>query len=142
MIQIVVPVFLVILVGYIFGYRNTASPEAEKLVNDYVLFIALPALLFLAVARADPSDLAQWTFVLATLAGIAAAYLAGVFFARLSGISSPQTSLVGMASCYGTTGYMGIPISHRGFRTTSRCSSRHRHHTSQYPCHHDSHRDT
>ncbi len=110
MIEIVIPVFLVILVGYLFGRRNQFSAEAEKLINEYVLYIALPALLFLAVARADPSDLAQWRFVLATLAGIAAAYVAGNVLAWTRGVRSPQSSLVGMASCYGTTGYMGIPI--------------------------------
>lgn len=110
MLQIVMPIFAVILVGYVFGRRNQFSAEAQKLINDYVLYIALPALLFLAVARADPQDLAQWEFVLATLTGIFVAYIAGILLARYRKVRSPQTSLVGMASCYGTTGYMGIPI--------------------------------
>lgn len=110
MLQVVVPVFLVILVGYLFGRKHHFSLEAEKLINDYVLFIALPALLFLAVARANPLDLAKWEFVVATLAGIGAAYFAGTFWARSRGIKSPRSSLVGMTSCYGTTGYMGIPM--------------------------------
>ncbi|MVA27322.1 AEC family transporter [Agrobacterium vitis] len=110
MLQVVVPVFLVILVGYGFGRKHQFAAEAEKLINEYVLYIALPALLFLAVARANPADLAQWPFMAATLAGIAAAYLAGLFLARAKGTSAPQSSIVGMAACYGTTGYMGIPI--------------------------------
>ncbi|BCH58405.1 membrane protein [Agrobacterium vitis] len=110
MLQVVVPVFLVILVGYGFGRKHQFAAEAEKLINEYVLYIALPALLFLAVARANPADLAQWPFMAATLAGIAAAYLAGLLLARVKGTSAPQSSIVGMATCYGTTGYMGIPI--------------------------------
>lgn len=110
MIDIVVPVFFVILVGYIFGRRNRFGADAEKLINDYVLFVALPALLFLAVARADPGDLAQWPFVASTLAGIFVAYMLGKAFAHYKKAASPQSSLVGMSSCYGTTGYMGIPI--------------------------------
>lgn len=110
MIDIVVPVFFVILVGYIFGRRNRFGADAEKLINDYVLFVALPALLFLAVARADPGDLAQWPFVTATLAGILVAYVLGKLFSQRRNVSSPQSSLVGMSSCYGTTGYMGIPV--------------------------------
>jgi malonate transporter and related proteins len=110
MLQVVIPIFLVILVGYGFGKKHQFAAEAEKLINEYVLYIALPALLFLAVARANPTDLAQWPFILATLAGIAVAYLAGVGLAKAKGVSAPQSSLVGMASCYGTTGYMGIPI--------------------------------
>lgn len=85
MLKVVVPVFLVILVGYGFGRKHQFAAEAEKLINEYVLYIALPALLFLAVARANPADLAQWPFMAATLAGIAAAYLAGLFLARAKG---------------------------------------------------------
>jgi predicted permease len=110
MLQIVAPIFAVILVGFIVGKRHSFGGEAEKLFNDYVLYIALPALLFLAVARADPVDLAHWQFMTASLAGIAAAYLAGVAFGRMRGTGSPGSSLIGMASCYGTTGYMGIPM--------------------------------
>lgn len=115
MLGIVAPVFLVILVGYIFGLKNNFSAESEKLINVYVLFIALPALLFLAVAKADPADLTQWKFVCATLVGITIAYIAGVGFAYFKGVPTPQSSLVGMASCYGTTGYMGIPIAIAAF---------------------------
>lgn len=110
MSQIVVPIFLVILVGFLFGSKYKYADGAEKLINDYILYIALPALLFLAIARADVEELTQWGFVGATLAGIVVAYVGGVFWARARGRPLPGASLMGMGSCYGTTGYMGIPI--------------------------------
>lgn len=110
MIEVVLPIFLVVLVGYIFGIKNKFSNEAEALINTYVLFVALPALLFLSVAQANASELLNLTFVIATLVGIFVSYLAGVIFAKVNQVTSPQSSIVGMASCYGTTGYMGIPI--------------------------------
>lgn len=110
MLHIVIPVFLVILVGYVFGRNQTFSPESEKLINVYVLFISLPALLFLAVAQSNPAELTQWSFLIATLAGIAASYIVGLVFAYFKKVNSPYSSLIAMSSCYGTTGYMGIPI--------------------------------
>ncbi len=110
MFQVVIPIFSVILVGLLFGRKNRYAAGAEKLINEYILYVALPALLFLAVARANPSDLAQWGFVTASLSGIATAYVAGMLWAKSRGTPTPQSSLIGMAACYGTTGYMGIPI--------------------------------
>lgn len=110
MLQVVAPVFLVILVGYLVGRRSNYGGDAEKLVNDYVLYIALPALLFLAIARTEPADLGKSAFLIASLSGIAAAYLCGYAWSVARGVAGPKASLAGMAACYGTTGYMGIPI--------------------------------
>lgn len=110
MITTVLPIFLVILVGFIFAKKNKFSVEAEQLINSYVLNIALPALLFLAVARADIEELTKWNFIITTLSGIFIAYILGLLFAMSIKVKSPQSSLVAMASCYGTTGYMGIPL--------------------------------
>lgn len=110
MITTVLPIFLVILVGFIFAKKEKFSVEAEQLINSYVLNIALPALLFLAVARADIHELMKWDFLISTLAGIFVAYILGLFLTLSIKVKSPQSSLIGMASCYGTTGYMGIPL--------------------------------
>lgn len=110
MITTVLPIFLVILVGFVFAKNNKFSSEAEQLINSYVLNIALPALLFLAVARADIEELTKWDFLITTLAGIFTAYMLGLLFAMVIKVKSPQASLIAMGSCYGTTGYMGIPL--------------------------------
>ncbi|WP_338804283.1 AEC family transporter [Xenorhabdus griffiniae] len=110
MFMIVAPIFLVIFIGYCFGRLRPDSGHSDKLINDYVLYIALPALLFLAIARADVSELQQWGFIVASLAGIGVVYVLGVLVAKIMGIGLPQSSLLGMGACYGTTGYMGVPI--------------------------------
>ncbi len=110
MLTIILPIFLVIFIGFIFGKKNNFSKESEGLINTYVLFVALPALLFLSVAQAQPQEMLQTNFIFATLLGIAIAYLAGIIFARLNDVSNPKAAIIAMASCYGTTGYMGIPI--------------------------------
>ncbi|MBJ3816646.1 AEC family transporter [Shimwellia pseudoproteus] len=110
MLLIVAPIFLVILVGYSYGRLRPDSGGADQLINDYVLYIALPALLFIAVARAEVSDLRQWGFMLSSLAGIAVVYITAALMAKILNIGLPQSSLLSMGACYGTTGYMGVPI--------------------------------
>ncbi|MFC0269096.1 AEC family transporter [Kushneria aurantia] len=110
MFLIVAPIFLVILVGYGYGRLKPDSGGADKLINDYVLYIALPALLFIAVARADVGELKQWGFILSTLIGIAACYLIATLLAKSRRVGLPQSSILAMGACYGTTGYMGVPI--------------------------------
>ncbi|WP_233967072.1 AEC family transporter [Pectobacterium polaris] len=110
MFLIVIPLFLVILVGYGYGRAKPDSGQADKLINDYVLYIALPALLFIAVARADTSDLKQWGFMLSTLCGIAVSYMLAALLAKRMRIGLPHSSLLSMGACYGTTGYMGVPM--------------------------------
>ncbi|MDO4776818.1 MAG: AEC family transporter [Cardiobacteriaceae bacterium] len=109
MLGTVLPVFSVILVGWMFG-RGKKAGEGDQLLNDYALYVALPALLFVAIARADRAELGQWAFVFATLGGIAVAYGAGLVVARAAKIVAPSSSIVAMGACYGTTGYLGVPV--------------------------------
>lgn len=115
MLSIVAPIFLVILAGYLFAKKNKFSKDAGKLINDYVLFVALPALLFLSVAQAKPEELLHWEFVVATLSGILVAYMLGIAISAFKSIDAPKSSIVAMAACYGTTGYMGVPIAIAAF---------------------------
>lgn len=110
MFIIITPIFMVIVIGYLFGRKYAQSTGADKLINDYVLYVALPALLFLAIARANSSDLNQPGFIIATLAGIVVVYLIATLIARTQRIKLPQSAILSMGACYGTTGYMGVPI--------------------------------
>lgn len=109
MLEAVLPVFSVILVGWLFG-RGKKAIEGDKLLNDYALYVALPALLFAAIAKAERADLGQWAFAGATLGGIATAYIAGLAVARRAGIAAPKSSIVAMGASYGTTGFLGVPV--------------------------------
>ena len=110
MFAIVVPILSIILVGYLFGKRRGSSVAAEGLINDYVLYFALPSMVFLAVAEASPAELMHGSFLVAGLAGIIVAYVLGVLVAHRNGVSAPQSAIVGMGAGFGNTGYMGIPV--------------------------------
>ena len=110
MLNIIIPIFLVILTGFIFAKKMNFSKEAESLINSYVLNIALPALLFLAIAQSGIKELLNYKFLIMTLGGIFIAYILGILLAYIKKIDSPNSAIVAMSTSYGTTGYMGVPM--------------------------------
>lgn len=110
MSEIVIPVFGVIFAGFLFGRFHPSGRLCDKLINDYVFYISLPALLFVSMVKADTTQLHQWGFLSATLLGIAVTYVLGILLACKNKIPLPEASIIGMAACYGTAGYLGIPV--------------------------------
>lgn len=110
-IDLILPVFAVIAIGFIAGKTKIVSANGAKTLNDYVLYITLPALLFHAVATAPLSHLTNWDFLFANLFGIIGAFLITVFVVRfVFKKRSAALSLYGMNASYGTSGFMGIPL--------------------------------
>lgn len=111
MLNFVIPLFLVILCGYLFGRRQETSAATNKAINDFVFYVALPALLFQSVAKAQPAELAQWSFMAASLIGIISAFVLGwLWFATIGREDVRVSSIYGMAASYSTSGYMGVPL--------------------------------
>lgn len=52
----VLPLFFVMLIGYAASYAPKFPPGVEPALNVFVFYVALPALLYKVVARADISD--------------------------------------------------------------------------------------
>lgn len=117
-IDIIIPVFAIIVIGFVCGYTKIVSAESAKALNGYVLYVALPALLFYAVATAPLAELTNWDFLLANLLGILASFIVTLFVMSL--VFKKRTaalSIYGMNASYGTTGYMGLPLLIAAFGT-------------------------
>ena len=103
------PVFALILTGWLAARWGVLGPAATDALNRYVVYLSLPALLFRAMAQADLSHL-SWQFVLSVSGGIAITFAATYWAARRKGITLTDLSIQGLAASYGNTGYMGIPL--------------------------------
>jgi len=111
-INVVLPVFAIVLAGYATGRRGILGEDASAALNGFVFYVSLPVLLFISMARVEAEKIFNWDFIgvyavslLITMA--VAMALVKVFFParRLA-----ELSLNGMSSIYGNTGYMGIPL--------------------------------
>lgn len=107
---ILLPIFGLILAGYVCRRRGLLGPAAASEVNRLVVWLALPALLFDIMAHTSWERIWQpgfvWTFVLAE-----ALVFAGVLaWQRLAGKPLADASVDAVAASYPNTGYVGFPL--------------------------------
>jgi predicted permease len=109
--NVAVPIFGVILTGYLAGKWRILGGEATAALNAFVSYFALPILFFGTLARTpvdtvlDPSLMAGFGLV------VGATFLVGMLSTRLAvrgGLA--KMSLQGIAASWGNVGYMGVPL--------------------------------
>ncbi|MBB4094138.1 AEC family transporter [Brucella pecoris] len=108
---VVLPVFALIFSGWGAFKLKILGPHAIAELNRFVVYLALPALLFDIMANTHGSELWQPGFIAVFLLSSAIAF-ALPFLVRLRGkLPLADTALDGLNAAYPNTGYMGIPLS-------------------------------
>lgn len=69
-LNIVLPVFGIILGGYLTRHFNILDAASSKALNRFVYAITLPPLLFLSSAKTPLEELLNWPFIGVYLSGI------------------------------------------------------------------------
>lgn len=109
-LSIVAPVFALIASGYVARRMGVIGLAAVSELNRFVVYLALPALLFDVMAHAKASDLAQPGFIVAF--GVAC----GIVFYGTLGVSLlmrrplASASIDSLLGSYANTAYMGFPV--------------------------------
>ncbi len=118
-IEILLPVFGLIAAGFLCRRRGVLGPAAASELNRFVVWLALPALLFQIMAHASWHQLYQPAFV-ATFALTCALVFGGVLAWRLfAGRGLADASIDAIAASYPNTGYLGFPLCVLAFGTES-----------------------
>ncbi|PYE27417.1 hypothetical protein C7410_102100 [Paraburkholderia silvatlantica] len=109
-VSILLPVFGLIFAGFACRRTNVLGPAAASELNRFVVWLALPALLFDILAHATWRELYQPAFVAAFgLAGLAV-FIAVVGARVFLGRPLADASIDGLAAAYPNTGYVGFPL--------------------------------
>jgi malonate transporter len=109
-LEILLPVFGLIFAGFVCRRRGLLGPTAASELNRFVVWLALPALLFDIMAHATWHQLYQPAFV-ATFALSCAGLFVLILAARLlSGRHLADASVDAIAGSYPNTGYIGFPL--------------------------------
>ena len=103
------PVFALILTGWLAARWNLLGSGATDALNRYVVYLSLPALLFRAMTQVDLAAMTHWGYVGAFAGGIAITFVAG-FASRRRAARLTDRSIEGLAAAYANAGYMGIPL--------------------------------
>jgi predicted permease len=110
-LNVVLPVFGIILAGYLCGRFGLLGQSSSEALNAFVYYVALPALFFISMARVPLADIFNGAFLLAYGGGALIAALLAVFAGRLLFANRPAAQgLHGLAAIFSNTGYMGIPL--------------------------------
>lgn len=109
-INSVVPIFGVILIGWICAKTELLQPAATDALNRFVVYIALPSLLFIAMAKADLQAMAEVGFVVSFTVGTLITSLAYLFMSRRDDIEPLPRMINAMSASYANAGFMGIPL--------------------------------
>jgi len=110
-VNVALPVFGLILAGYLAGRAGLLGGESSKALNGFVYYIALPALIFISMARVPVAAVLDWSFIGAFFGAQVLTFGAAVAVARFAFPGSfAELSLHGIASVFSNTGYMGLPL--------------------------------
>lgn len=110
-LNVVLPVYAILAAGWAAGRFGPFGPAATGVLNDFVYWIAFPALIFKAMATAPIAAIFDMPFLMAYSAGVfgtfAVSYVVGLLVFR-----SRPAALAIQAMCvvFANTGFMGVPL--------------------------------
>jgi len=110
-IDIVLPVFGLILVGFFAGRVGVLGQDSTEALNKFVYWFALPALFFVGMSRAPVAEAFDPAYIATFLAGAAVAAATVVVVARLAlRGGAADTAMGAFIGGFSNSGYMGIPF--------------------------------
>ena len=109
-INAVVPIFGLIFLGWLVARQGLLKPAATEALNQFVIYLALPALLFLAMARSSLEALSEFGFVASFVIGTTATSLLYIWLSRREKLTNLPRTINSMSASYPNTGFMGIPL--------------------------------
>ncbi len=109
-LTIIFPIFALVLCGWLARKKQLLGEAATEQLNKYVVYLALPALLFDIVANASVATLWQPDFILCFTASTFILFVLTTIRGILSKKPLADTSIDGLNTSYANTGFMGFPL--------------------------------
>lgn len=104
-------VFGIMLLGTVVQKLRLLPVETDQVLNQYVYYIAFPAILLIALAQQPIDEILQWGFIAGYSAAMVIIYL---FCLGISLIAQPQKHAVAairaLNATFGNTAFIGIPL--------------------------------
>lgn len=110
LLSIVAPIFALIACGYLARRWGSIGATAVSEINKFVVYLALPALLFDVTAHASWHDLTQPGFLATFGLACGAVFYSAVGVALIIGRPLASAGIDGLLGSYANTAYMGFPL--------------------------------
>lgn len=108
--NIVLPVFVLIALGYVFRRTGIMSAAAITELNRFVVYLALPALTIDIIISSTPEALWQPGFIIAFEIAVVVLFLPVLLFHWMRSKNLAKATIDATAASYANTGYIGIPL--------------------------------
>jgi malonate transporter and related proteins len=92
-----VPIFTLILIGFISARFGGFDPRATDNLNRFAVYLALPALTFIAMSKITPEQVRQLGFASVFLGGIALTFALGFTLSRIRERGVANASIEGLS---------------------------------------------
>lgn len=109
-LNVLLPIFALILVGYVCRRTHRLGPTAASEINRMVVWLCLPALLFTATAHATWEQIWHPGFVLTFTLSTMAMFVVTLLLRRRKAGHFADASIDALSASYANTGYIGIPL--------------------------------
>lgn len=113
---LVIPLFGLILLGYLAGRFKRIPVEGLAWLNFFLVYVSLPALFFQLLAKTPVSEFTNTAFLARTTFGTFLIFVLCFSIARLVRRADTRAATIqGFAGAYGNIGYMGPPLAIAAF---------------------------
>src|SRR5438477_2609618 len=112
-VDLVLPVFAVIVTGWLAGQLGYISRSLADGLVHFAYNVAMPALLFVTVAQEPARNLLEWRFLLAFGGGSLLCFVLVFMAVRIAWTRDLGSStMYGMSAAMTNTGFVALPIPH------------------------------
>ncbi|CAN5270535.1 AEC family transporter [soil metagenome] len=106
----ILPVFLIIAAGFALAKLGVLPPGAAGTLNRFVVWLALPCLMFDVVATTDWTRLWDPGFVAVSIIGSMIIFCMGLVVGRTRGLRLADMAVDGLNASYSNAAYIGFPL--------------------------------
>ena len=115
-LDVVVPIFVLIAIGYLVARTGLLSDAAGDALARYVFVVAVPVLLFRTLAKSDFGDASPLALWLGYFGAVAITWTIGTLAVRLFTGADRRTGVVaGVSSSFANTVFVAIPALQRAY---------------------------
>lgn len=110
-LAITCPIYITIAIGFLATRQGLFAPGDMRVLGKFVINLALPALLFNALAQRQLGEILELGYVLAYLSGTLLLIVLGFFWCRrVAGLAPSSSAIYVMGMSCSNSGFVGYPI--------------------------------
>jgi malonate transporter and related proteins len=105
------PIYLIIAIGYLATRGGLFARSDMRVFGQFVLQLALPALLFRTLASRPVGEVLHWNFLIAYAGGSLALAIGVLLWARrMRGVPTSKAAIMAMGMTCSNSGFIGYPL--------------------------------